>query len=181
MSTVLDTQDNHTERVRTMTDTNWTETIYQLLEQEYALYGDIQHVLDAKRQAIIDENLPQIETLDVQLESFSFKAREHEKRRLEKITMCMGEPVSLSIFIQEISEAQTALQFKTLQSNLKERLACIHDLILRNQQLIEQSLEKLNKNIGFWTSLLSQEHPVYASQGTTQKSQEGVSTVMHNA
>ena len=164
-----------------MTDTNWIESIYQILEQEYALYGDIELVLEEKRQAIIAENIAEVENTDTQLESLSFKTRELEKKRLEKITLCMGEPVSLGVLITEISEPEQATHFKAMQEKIKTRILSIQTLIGRNQQLVEQSLEKLNRNIGFWTNLLSQEHHVYVSQGSPQKQQQSISTVMHNA
>lgn len=122
------------------------------LKSQARIYGDLKHLAELKQQALVKNNIHEIEAVTVREEQLLLEAARLEKERLlwaEQIAQRMGKPadkITLTELAQRYPELQDVkVELENVITNLKE----VHEL---NTQLLKQAIKVVDITLGMLTT-----------------------------
>jgi flagellar biosynthesis/type III secretory pathway chaperone len=122
------------------------------LKTQASIYNDLKHLAELKKQALVKNNLIELEAVTVREEQLLLEAARLEKERLywaEQIAHSMGKPPE-EITLSELAERYPELQeVKTDLENVITNLKEVHEL---NTQLLKQAIKVVDVTLGVLTT-----------------------------
>lgn len=122
------------------------------LKTQARIYSDLKHLAELKQQALVKNNLHELEAVTVREEQLLMEAAQMEKERLlwaEHIALLMGKPAE-KITLTELAERYPQLRevkadLESVITNLKE----VHEL---NSELLKQAIKVVDITLGVLTT-----------------------------
>jgi flagellar biosynthesis/type III secretory pathway chaperone len=122
------------------------------LKSQARIYSELKQLAESKQQALVKNNLRELEAVTVREEQLLMEAARLEKERLlwaEQIAQTMGKPPE-KITLSELAERYPQLQgvkaeLENVITNLKE----VHEL---NTELLQQAVKVVNVTFGMLTT-----------------------------
>lgn len=139
------------------------EEFKTILNEEIALYHDLELQLEQKKQILATNDLDALVRIDTEIEKLNERGRELEQKRLASMVR-MGQGAStFREFIASLESGEDTLFLERARVQLTRSIEEIRKLSRANVDLLTQSIRFVEQSVETIASILAPESPAYSN------------------